>query len=130
MMKLMTSNRGIKGFTLIELMIVVVIIGIIAAIAFPSYLRYVERTQFNDGRSGLVIAAQALERCYITGMSYAGCAFPGQSPERFYTIALSAPAGQTFTLQATGRAGRVAAGDCSSITLNHAGVWNQGACPH
>lgn len=124
-------KQDVRGFTLIELMIVVVIIGIIAAIAFPSYVRYVERTQFNDGKAGLVVAAQALERCYVTGMTYSGCAFPGESPEAFYAIALDGAADQGYVLEATGQAGRVQDGACSRITLNQAGLFDQEeACPH
>lgn len=129
----LSDFHRVTGFTLIELMIVTVIIGIIAAIAFPSYLRYVERTQFNDGRAGLVIAAQALERCYVTDMTYLGCDFPGGSPEGFYSIALDdgLQVGQEFRLEATALPGsRVAGGACGSITLNQAGEWTQGACPH
>jgi len=120
-----------RGFTLIELLIVVAIIAIIAAIALPAYGRYVERTQFNDGRAGLLAAAQFMERCYVTDMSYAGCTPPGgESPEGFYAIAVTASNTRTFTLTATGQRGRVAGGPCSTITLNQAGVMNQGACPH
>jgi type IV pilus assembly protein PilE len=122
-----------RGFTLIELMVVVAIIGVIAAIAFPSYVRYVERTQFNDGVAGLMIAAQAMERCYVTEMSYDDCdAFPDESPEGFYAIALDdgAVIGQTYRVNATGTRGRVAAGDCSAISVDHLGQIDQGACPY
>ena len=117
-------DHNVKGFTLIELMIVVVIIGIISAIAFPSYIRYVERTQMNDGRAGLVIAAQALERCYVTNMSYAQCPLPNaiggeaRSPEEFFRIQVQSP-GQGYCLKAQGRAGRVVG---QEITLNQAGT--------
>ena len=132
------NDRNMHGFTLIELMIVVVIIGIFAAIAFPSYVRYVERTQFNDGRAGLTIAAQALERCYVTGNSYlidpvagTSCPIAATSPEGFYTMAVAVTnAGQRYLLTAEGAAGRVADGPCSEITLNQAGVMEQGDCPH
>jgi type IV pilus assembly protein PilE len=126
----MRPITSVRGFTLIELMIVVAIIGVIAAIAFPSYTRYVERTQFNDGRTGLLAAAQLMERCYVTGMTYVGCNVGDRSPEEFYTIAVTDRTTRTFTLTATGRAGRVTAAPCNSITLNQTGLMDQGTCPH
>ena len=133
----MRPINSVEGFTLIELMIVVAVIGVLAAIAFPSYTRYVERTQFNDGRTGLLAAAQLMERCYVTRMRYNAvedgefiCNVGNLSPEGFYTIAVTDRNSQTFELQATGRAGRVVDGPCSSITLDQAGVMDQGTCPH
>jgi type IV pilus assembly protein PilE len=136
----MDRTTPVRGFTLIELMIVVAVIGVLAAIAFPSYTRYVERTQFNDGRTGLLAAAQLMERCYVTNMSYVPPAPPappgpcggigGDSPEGFYEIVVTTANTRTYLLTATGRAGRVATGPCSVITLNQAGFMTQGTCPH
>lgn len=114
-------HRG--GFTLIELMVVVAIVGILAAVAFPSYSRHVERTQVSDGQAGLMQAAQIMERCFTTQMSYDGCTVPEDSPEGFYSIA--APTitgnGQGYELTATGARGRVTVGACSTLTIDHRG---------
>lgn len=129
-----------KGFTLIELMIVIAIIGVLAAIAYPSYVRYVERTQFNDGRAGLLVAAQGLERCYVTNMSYRttrdgeiiDCPIPARSPEEFYRLELEVTdGGRGYLLSAVGRAGRVLGGQCGQITLDQTGeMVVQVGCPH
>ncbi|MGE6608183.1 type IV pilin protein [Halomonas sp. NPDC076908] len=84
-----SSLNGQRGFTLIELMIVVVIIGIIASIAYPSYTRYVQKSVRTDAHAGLMQAASELERCYTRTYSYANCDFPNTSPESRYTISNS-----------------------------------------
>ncbi len=55
-----------KGFTLIELMIVVAIIGIISAIAYPSYMDTVRKSNRAEAKTELVDLAQRLQRCYTT----------------------------------------------------------------
>ncbi|WP_249977506.1 type IV pilin protein [Vreelandella olivaria] len=75
------------GFTLIELLIAVVIIGIIAGIAYPSYNRYVERSLRTDAKAGLLQAAAELERCYSRRYTYADCTITTISPDGNYTMA-------------------------------------------
>ena len=125
-----------RGFTLIELMIVVAIIGILAAIAVPQYSDYVTRSRRADGQTTLLQVAQALERCYTQFSAYTNtsCAVVGTggvsqaSPEGYYVIAAagSALSASALTLTAT-RQGAQATNDsdCTTLTLTHLGV--QGA---
>lgn len=62
------------GFSLIELMVAVAIVGILAAIAFPSYQEYMARSRRADAKQALLSVAQAMERYYTQNNSYGGAA--------------------------------------------------------
>ncbi|WP_300272899.1 type IV pilin protein [Halomonas sp.] len=80
------NARRSAGFTLIEVLIAVAIIGILAAIAYPRYTAYVERSRLADGHAGLMQAAGEMERCYTAYYSYKEeCLKTKASPERVYT---------------------------------------------
>ena len=116
-----------KGFTLIEVMIVVAIIGILSAIAYPSYTEYIARGHRADARAGLLQAQQWLERAATaTGV------YPTTLPDTFtwatdatkrYTIGFKdAPTDSTYTLVATRKTGAQANDKCGNFTLTHTGV--------
>ena len=94
------------GFTLIELMIVVAIVGILSAVAYPSYTEYVRRGHRADARAGLLQAQQWLERAATATGAYptalpATLTWANDSTKR-YTISIGGPATtSTFTLTAT-----------------------------
>lgn len=122
-------QRTHHGFTLIEAMITLAVIGILTAIAVPSYQQYTVRAHRNDARTALVQAAQFAERFRAENRSvYTNLALPAgmtTSPAvgtAQYDIAVTAVPAVTFTLSATPRAGSRMAGDaCGTYTLTHDG---------
>jgi len=116
------------GFSLIELVIVVAIIGILAGIVFQTYQKQVDESRRADAQTSLLDVAGRLERCYTELHSYSQCeeddvvSFPVTSDDGHYQITGSLDRG-SFTL--TARPQELQAtrdGDnCSALTLTHTG---------
>lgn len=118
-----------RGFTLIELMIVLAIVGILSAIAYPSYAEYTRRGYRADARAGLLQAQQWLERASTATGNYPAAlpsaltwATDGTKRYLISYTPVGAPVA-SFTLTAT-RRGAQADDRCGDFTLTNTGVRN------
>lgn len=121
------------GFSLIEVMIVLVIVSIIAMIAIPSYQDSVRKSRRTDGKSAVLDTVAMQEKHYFQFSQYTtdlekleGC---GQtscapSPEGYYSVAITQPCGNTgcFTITATAVGSQADDEQCATFSVTHVGL--------
>ncbi len=132
----MNTNR-MRGFTLIELMVTVAIVGILAAIAVPNYSAYVVKSSRSAAQTELLQLASLQEKIYLNSNAYSAsvtAAYTGNATgglgntagttsDGKYTLSVNAP-GQTYTITATPVAGKGQVGDGNlSISENGKRLW-------
>jgi len=125
--KLSKSISKHQGFTLIEMMIVVAIIGVLAAIAYPSYQQYVIKTKRTDMMSEMQNIASEIESRKLAQGSYSAIsagvktdfaiAYPRQGTQ-LYDVTITDPLVAKWTMTATPKAGSQMAND-GTLSLNY-----------
>ncbi|MCG9759578.1 MULTISPECIES: type IV pilin protein [Pseudoalteromonas] len=120
-------GKTMSGFTLIEVMIVVVIIGILSAVAYPNYTEYVRRGARADAMTLLLDAANKQEQFFVDNRAYsnnlANIGVPTATENGYFNVTLENVTANTFTIVATAAAGPVQ-GDqqCPALTIDELGV--------
>ncbi|MGY3040626.1 type IV pilus assembly protein PilE [Rhodanobacter sp. TND4EL1] len=123
----MRRCSSVRGFTLIEMMIVVAIIAILAAIAYPAYTKYIIKTRRVAAESCLTQYSNYMERFYTTNLTYVAAPNPGfdcQSAAQtgnFYDYTASNLTASGYLLTGTPK-GAQASDSCGALTLNQTGA--------
>lgn len=115
-----------RGFTLIELMIALVVVGLLSALAYPSYQQQVAKGRRTDAKQSLMELSQRMERFYTERGTYVGAAlgnsglYPNVTSGGYYDLSITVQTLDGFTVKATPRGSQV--GDaCASFLYNQVG---------
>jgi type IV pilus assembly protein PilE len=131
------GSRRDGGFTLIELMIVVVIIAVLAAIAFPAYQQYAMETKRADAHATMLRISTLQEKFFSDNNQYATttttlgyAANPAVSNEGYWTVSIATAGAppSSFTLTANPNGGHTDTDCGAGITLSSAGARTPNAC--
>ncbi|MCH1925446.1 type IV pilin protein [Shewanella sp. C32] len=126
--------KKLSGFTLIELMIVVVIIGILASIAYPSYVDYITKSNRSEAHAALMRVANLQEQYYLDNKAYTTdlkelglSASPFTTEHGIYEVSSAGTSSFTVSAKALGsQATRDTS--CGTITITDTGVKGPGGC--
>ena len=130
------AKQKARGVTLIELMIVILVIGIMSAIAVPSYRKYMIRSQRSEAKIALLQLQTAQEKRYLQQNAYTndvagsvaanppglGLSPVSETQKYDITIPVFAADGQSYTAQATPKYGQADDTDCKNFTITERGV--------
>jgi type IV pilus assembly protein PilE len=129
MLVIRKTRATVAGFTLIELMIALAVIGILAAVAYPSYIGVVTKSRREDAMAALMDIQLSQEKWRANHSSYTGdlrdigwgAATNAVSRDGYYTLNVSGASATAYTATAAPKTGTPQANDSCSFTLNQNG---------
>lgn len=129
----MQIARHMRGVTLIELMIVVVVISILASIAYPNYQEFSARAKRNEARAALLMLATNQERFYLNNNTFTAVmtdlgfsADPFTTDTGYYVVAVTQASPSNFSATATYQQGGNEATKCLTFTIDGRGAKSSG----
>ncbi|HCH68962.1 MAG TPA: prepilin-type cleavage/methylation domain-containing protein [Colwellia sp.] len=131
----MKKQPNSYGFTLIELMITVAIIGILASIAYPSYTDFITRSNRSEGQRELLRYANLQEQVYVDSRFYAAnmkglgkSTVTIKTNSENYIISVSDQTATTFTLKAEAQNNQTSDTGCTTLTVDEIGTKTPEIC--
>lgn len=125
-------EKQTRGFTLIELMVVVAIVAIVAAIAYPAYNKSAMKSRRADAKSALTAMATQQERYFTANNAYTTdeSKVGGSTSEKGYYTLTASVNGRSYTLTATANSPGPQTNDdgCTTLTLTHTGITSPSDC--
>lgn len=117
-------TRSERGFTLIEMLIVIAVIGVLAVLALPSYQSYILKSKRSDAIATLTLVQLAQEKWRATRAAYGTLADLGltaASSQGLYAISVSNVGATSYTITATATGSQAADTACAAIALTENG---------
>ncbi len=132
----MQMRSYMRGITLVELMIVVIIVGILTAVAFPNYRDFVTRAKRNEAKAALLKCATNQEKFYLQNQAFTvnlaqlGFSAPFKTDSDTYQLSVAAPnPAADFTCTATYLVGDGEAAKCNTFSIDGRGGKTSGPLP-
>ncbi len=136
-------NKPLRGFTILELLIVLAIIGIISAVGYPSYIEHIKKGKRIIAQGELSALSTAMNQYFVqNNSSYVGAGTAGGPPTIYssdveidgqvvYKLTIDSISAAAFTLKATPQTGTTQEGDgFFTLTQDGTKVWNVGGVVH